>query len=55
MTNRLPFEILTAIFEQVDVPDLRHVFATSRTFCKVATPNCVPHPFRDWHHRRKRP
>jgi hypothetical protein len=39
MTARLPFEILTVIFEQIDdVQDLRHVRATSRTFCAVATP-----------------
>ena len=39
MTNRLPFEILTAIFEQVDdVQDLRHARATGSTLCAVTTP-----------------
>ncbi|KAF8266156.1 hypothetical protein EI94DRAFT_1803563 [Lactarius quietus] len=39
MTTYLPFEILTAIFEQVDdPPDLRHIRAASRTFCAIATP-----------------
>jgi hypothetical protein len=39
MTIHLPFEILTAIFEQVDdVRDLRHVRIASRAFCAVATP-----------------
>ena len=39
MTTCLPFEILTAIFEQVDdVQDLRHVRTASRTFCAAATP-----------------
>ena len=36
----LPFEILAAIFEQVDDVrrDLCHVRTASRTFCAVATP-----------------
>ena len=39
MINRLPFEILTAIFEQVDdVQDLRHARATGSTLCAVTTP-----------------
>jgi hypothetical protein len=39
MTSSLPFEILTAIFEQVDdVEDLRHVRTASRTLCAAATP-----------------
>ena len=39
MTTNLPFEILTADFEQVDnVQDLRHVRIASRTLCAAATP-----------------
>jgi hypothetical protein len=37
MTACLPFEILNAIFEQVDdVQDLRNIRTASRTFCAVA-------------------
>lgn len=39
MTICLPFEIITAIFEQVDdVQDLYCVRNASRTFCAAATP-----------------
>ncbi|KAH9019558.1 hypothetical protein EDB85DRAFT_2153653 [Lactarius pseudohatsudake] len=39
MTIYLPFEILTAIFEEVDdVRDIWHIRAASRTFCAAATP-----------------
>lgn len=39
MTTHLPFEILTAIFEQFgDVADLRNLRTVSRTFCAVASP-----------------
>ena len=38
MATFLPFEILTAIFEQVDVKDLRNIRIASRTFCAVAAP-----------------
>jgi hypothetical protein len=39
MTTCLPFEILIAIFEQVDdVQDLRNIRTASRTFCAVAAP-----------------
>ena len=39
MSTCLPFEILTAIFEQVDdVADLRNPRTTSRTLCAVASP-----------------
>ncbi|KAI9435284.1 hypothetical protein H4582DRAFT_2130594 [Lactarius indigo] len=38
-TTRLPLEVLTAIFEQVDnVHDLCHVRAACYTFCAIATP-----------------
>ncbi len=40
MTVCLPFEILTAIFEEVDdVRDLWHVRTASRTLCAAATPS----------------
>ena|SRR6266702_4245921 len=39
MTICLPFEILTAIFEEVDnVRDLCHIRTASRTLCAAATP-----------------
>lgn len=39
MAIYLPFEILTAIFEQVDnIQDLRHVRSASHTLCAAATP-----------------
>ncbi|KAH9059846.1 hypothetical protein EDB87DRAFT_1831866 [Lactarius vividus] len=39
MTIYLPFEILTAIFEEVDdVRDIWHIRASSRTFCAAAMP-----------------
>ncbi|KAH9016672.1 hypothetical protein EDB83DRAFT_2528792 [Lactarius deliciosus] len=39
MKINLPFEILTAIFEEVDdVRDIWHIRAASRTFCAAATP-----------------
>ena len=39
MTTCLPFEILTAIFEEVDdVQDLRNIRTASRTFCAAAAP-----------------
>lgn len=39
MTTHIPFEILTAIFEQFgDVADLRNLRTVSRTFCAVASP-----------------
>ncbi|KAH9059847.1 hypothetical protein EDB87DRAFT_1619807 [Lactarius vividus] len=38
MTINLPFEILTAIFKEVDVCDIWHIRVVSSTFCAVATP-----------------
>ena len=39
MTTFLPFEILTAIFEQIDdIQHLRNIRTVSRTFCAVAAP-----------------
>ncbi|KAH9022797.1 hypothetical protein EDB84DRAFT_488823 [Lactarius hengduanensis] len=39
MTIYLPFEILTAIFEEVDdVRDIWHIRTANRTFCAAATP-----------------
>ena len=39
MTTNLPFEILTANFEQVNnIQDLRHIRIASRTLCAAATP-----------------
>ena len=39
MTVCFPFEILNAIFEQVnDVKDLRNIRTVSHTFCAVVTP-----------------
>jgi hypothetical protein len=35
-------------------PGLKARPTTGRAFCAVATVNYIPHPFRDWH-RRKRP
>ena len=43
MTTRLPVEILTAIFEEVDdVRDLWPVRAASRILCATATPFLFP-------------
>ncbi|KAH9173969.1 hypothetical protein EDB89DRAFT_646074 [Lactarius sanguifluus] len=39
VTIHLPFDILTAIFEEIDdVRDLWHIRTASRTFCAAATP-----------------
>ncbi|KAH9059849.1 hypothetical protein EDB87DRAFT_1619816 [Lactarius vividus] len=38
MTIYLPFDILTAIFKEVDVRDIWHIRIASSTFCAVATP-----------------